>query len=190
MAIHREGHWDKKAWRDAENTREAAVGWLLAAAGGRLAANENELAKKLVEDGFDTWAAMDLTEEELTEIGFSRGGARSFATECRAMRAARGIFDRPPEAITVASKGQQRTVTVTFPSTDTTRVRPIPENPLARGTLATLSDFQCHYRNDYSAAKADKAKPATDDKQAAAAKAALQADAKDAEEKKALRRRS
>ena len=138
-----------------------------------------------------TWAAMDLTEEELTEIGFSRGGARSFATECRAMRAARGIFDRPPEAITVASKGQQRTVTVaTFPSTDTTGVkgcgvRPIPENPLARGTLATLSDFQCHYRNDYSAAKADKAKPATDDKQAAAAKAALQADAKDAEEKKA-----
>ena len=96
-AALREGRWDKKAWRDAEDTREAAVGWLLAAAGGHLAANGNELAQKLVEDGFDTWTAMDLTEQELKEFGFSRGGARSFATECRGMRGARGIFDRPPQ---------------------------------------------------------------------------------------------
>jgi hypothetical protein len=97
VAILREGRWDEKAWSDAEDTREAAVGWLLAAAGGHLAANGNELAQKLVEDGFDTWTAMDLTEQELKEFGFSRGGARSFATECRGMRGARGIFDRPPQ---------------------------------------------------------------------------------------------
>ena len=153
-AALREGRWDKKAWRDAEDTREAAVGWLLAAAGGNLAANGNELATKLVEDGFDTWAAMDLSEQELAGLGFNRGGARSFATECRAMREARGIFERPQslamqeleeegpvtplvQAMAVAkAQGRKRVTVPAFPSTDTAGVKgcgvgPMPEKQLA-----------------------------------------------------------
>jgi len=160
-AALREGRWDKKAWRDAEDTREAAVGWLLAAAGGNLAANGNELATKLVEDGFDTWAAMDLSEQELADLGFNRGGARSFATECRSMREARGILERPQslamqemeeegpgtplvQAMAVAkAQGRKRVTVPAFPSTDTAGVKgcgvgPMPEKQLAVAWVVVL----------------------------------------------------
>ena len=89
------GAWDDQRFTQAPNTREAAVGWLLVAAGGAASRGDSALAEAMLEEGYDTWASFGLSYEELLAMGWKRGSARAFTLECKKMRDARGIEDWP-----------------------------------------------------------------------------------------------
>ena len=78
-AIVREGVWDETAFREAADTPEVVIGWMLAAAGGALGRDRNALAKTLVKEGYTIWNSLQLSEEELVQrYNFPRGLAKAF----------------------------------------------------------------------------------------------------------------